>query len=536
MLGNGQVTITESVVEDNFTQGLDSDGGAILNLGAVTITDSTINGNQTRGDRANGGAVVATFGVTLTNSVVSNNNTIGDNSSGGGIFADSIELARSTVAGNSTEGTDSSGGGLYSSGPLFGIDSTIDGNFTRGNESPGGGVSAGGVTLFQSTVSGNFTVGSGSNGGGIATYGGAITRSTVTQNEVRSFGATGGGLANLSFSTLEISSSILSGNFAEGAGATDDLDLGDGFAEVLFSLIGTGVSPNLGGIANQISDDPGLASLANNGGPTRTHALLPDSPAIDNGEGLGFFSDTGYDQRGEPFVRVFDAANAAGSGVDIGAFEFQPALGDFDLDGDVDLADLDRYFGNIGAAATGELALLDLDADGVVGQNDFVRHYSELVETSNGQRGTFAGDANLDGQVDVLGDAFALIGNLNQSVSSWAQGDFNADGQVDVLGDAFLLIGNFGRNNLESFIIPLDTDANTSELAFSAAVSLVEVEEADLMVSVSSQGTASTRATTFGGGFQMAQTHWNELEDELEKNRRPRLAQMANPIQPEWLA
>ena len=117
------------------------------------------------------------------------------------------------------------------------------------------------------------------------------------------------------------------------------------------------------------------------------------------------------------------------------------------MDGEVDLADLDQYNGNIGAAATGVLEALDLNGDGVVGADDFEQHYSTLVQTSNGQTGTFVGDADLDGTVDVLGDAFALIGNLNVASTSWAQGDFNADGIVDVLGDAFLLIGNLGNTN-----------------------------------------------------------------------------------------
>lgn len=56
-------------------------------------------------------------------------------------------------------------------------------------------------------------------------------------------------------------------------------------------------------------------------------------------------------------------------------------------------------------------------------------------------------DANLDGAVDVLGDAFALIGNLGATGNTtWSQGDFNGDGQVDVLGDAFVLIANLGQS------------------------------------------------------------------------------------------
>ena len=88
-----------------------------------------------------------------------------------------------------------------------------------------------------------------------------------------------------------------------------------------------------------------------------------------------------------------------------------------------------------------------MDGDGTIDAADFEQHYSDLVATSNGGTGTFAGDANLDGTVSVLGDAFVLVANLNSSATSWAQGDFNADGMVDVLNDAFLLVANLGNTN-----------------------------------------------------------------------------------------
>ena len=122
-------------------------------------------------------------------------------------------------------------------------------------------------------------------------------------------------------------------------------------------------------------------------------------------------------------------------------------LGDFDGDGDVDLTDLDQYNGNIGLAATGSLEALDLDGDGTVGADDFAQHYGTLVQTSNGQTGSFAGDTNLDGKVDVLGDAALLVVSLGKSVTSWEQGDFNGDGIVDVLGDAAALVANLGKSN-----------------------------------------------------------------------------------------
>lgn len=122
-------------------------------------------------------------------------------------------------------------------------------------------------------------------------------------------------------------------------------------------------------------------------------------------------------------------------------------IGDFDVDGDVDGDDVDFYIGNLNQPATGNLAQLDLDGDGQVTLADHNLHVTTLVVTSNGVTGALLGDVNLDGTVDVLGDAFALIGSLGLSVTSRSQGDLNADGMVDVLGDAFILVGQLGQSN-----------------------------------------------------------------------------------------
>jgi hypothetical protein len=63
-----------------------------------------------------------------------------------------------------------------------------------------------------------------------------------------------------------------------------------------------------------------LGDLADNGGPTKTHALLDGSSAIDQGNSFGATTD----QRGKPRPIDFDASSAApGDGSDIGAFERQ---------------------------------------------------------------------------------------------------------------------------------------------------------------------------------------------------------------------
>jgi hypothetical protein len=62
--------------------------------------------------------------------------------------------------------------------------------------------------------------------------------------------------------------------------------------------------------------DPRLLPLAANGGPTLTHALANDSPAIDAGNNTAGWQT---DQRGSGYPRVL------GDAADIGAFESAPA-------------------------------------------------------------------------------------------------------------------------------------------------------------------------------------------------------------------
>ena len=91
---------------------------------------------------------------------------------------------------------------------------------------------------------------------------------------------------------------------------------------------------------------------------------------------------------------------------------------------------------------------LDLDLNNVIDLDDHALHIETLVQTSTEFIGTSIGDVNLDGVVDVLGDAFILIANLGSSAPvGYAGGDLNADCIVDVLSDAFVLIANLGNSN-----------------------------------------------------------------------------------------
>ncbi len=75
---------------------------------------------------------------------------------------------------------------------------------------------------------------------------------------------------------------------------------------------------------NQVGgSDARLSPLANNGGPTQTHALLSGSPALDAGSNtLANNAGLTLDQRGIGFARIVDGPDAdATDTVDVGAFE-----------------------------------------------------------------------------------------------------------------------------------------------------------------------------------------------------------------------
>ena len=144
------------------------------------------------------------------------------------------------------------------------------------------------------------------------------------------------------------------------------------------------------------------------------------------------------------------AVGSQNASVTVTGFMNPDVLGDFDGDGDVDCDDLDGYVGNIGASVegmTGALANLDIDLDDTITADDAEECITTLVITSNGVTGTFPGDLDCNGSVDVLNDAFALITNLGDTVTSYAEGDVDFSGNVDVLNDAFVLVGNLGNTN-----------------------------------------------------------------------------------------
>jgi CSLREA domain-containing protein len=222
------------------------------------------------------GARLDVQGVTLRNGRVE-----GD---GGGVrnrFGQ-LTLGDTAVSGNTAVG--GAGGGVWSYGELTLVRTTLAGNTADGN--------GGGLNVRQKLVLGNVTV-SGNHaaqGGGlyfVMPVAGQVVNATIADNTA---GGRGGGVLSEVPSSVgsgvAFGSSILAGN-----SAAADRDCGGPALSAGFNLVGIG--GGCGAFAAAKGDQVGtaqapldarLAPLADAGGPTPTHPLRADSPAVDAGQ------------------------------------------------------------------------------------------------------------------------------------------------------------------------------------------------------------------------------------------------------------
>jgi hypothetical protein len=229
---------------------------------------------------------------------------------GGGIYNES----GTTIISNSTIDNNMSphlpildGGGIWNGGMAEITNSMITGNFAGGL---GGGIrNAGKLSLTNSTVNGNHAgtnlQGSGY-GGGIYNSGTLdITNSSISENNAsgKSSGW-GGGISNQG--SVEIRNTTFSGN---GAGVHGGTIYGGAFG-IANSILNAGTPENIfgGNVTSHgynISSDNAGGFLTGPGDQINTDPKFTPPPF--------------YDQRGLPFVRVFN------SRIDIGSFEVQRA-------------------------------------------------------------------------------------------------------------------------------------------------------------------------------------------------------------------
>ncbi|HET7779486.1 MAG TPA: choice-of-anchor Q domain-containing protein [Rudaea sp.] len=310
--GAGRMTIQDLTIKNGLLTTSAKGGGCIYGFGSISLVRSVLTScrtNTTGSTPATGGAIRAAGDVTLQSSSVinSNVNAAGSHSAGAGIFASTVNLTKSVVSGNraTSNASYSVGGGIYATSQITVHDSTVSGNYAG----EGGGMfSKGGATLFNSTVSGNYAVAA---AGVEALANARIYNSTIARNTGDDDNFPAG--LNVGSSVVTLQSSIVANNMI---GAVE-FDLGTAVASTVSgsnNLVMAHAAQTAVPI-DTISADPKLGPLQNNGGPTQTHALAPNSPAIDKGNNLQALD---FDQRGAPRLQLRQT--------DIGAFELVDAI------------------------------------------------------------------------------------------------------------------------------------------------------------------------------------------------------------------
>jgi hypothetical protein len=216
-----------------------------------------------------------------------------------------LTIIRSTVSGNTASATGGSGGNEAGSAGVSNVNPASPADVT--------------VTLDRTTLADNAAVATGTNAfsqaGGMEILPGTYTfkSSTIAHNSA-------GLYANLKLGgTPTFKNTIVSDPEGGGTNCSSPAPVGLTSSYSLSSDATCGFSHT----GDKLNTDPMLAAtLADNGGPTKTYALQPGSPAIDKGlSSAGEAADQRGSKRPSDFGNVANASG--GNGSDIGAFELQ---------------------------------------------------------------------------------------------------------------------------------------------------------------------------------------------------------------------
>jgi fibronectin-binding autotransporter adhesin len=271
------VVATVTITHLTVTHSRAESSGAIDNRGTLAVIDTDFFDTE-RGLYNGRGAM-----LTVTGSAFANNNI-------GIVNFGAATVTASTFTGNRRDG-------LYNRGKLMVLGCTFTG------DSHGIDNDHGSLVVANSTFAGNRAPQPAGHGGGIANSGpSTVINSTFTGNQ-----APGGGSAIFTHEggVVTLQNTIVAG----GASGNCLGPIIDGGHNLQFPGTSCG---------NRIpSVDPGVLPLADNGGPTQTAALSPESPAIGAGDPTVCLASPvdNVDQRGAPRIAGGETR------CDIGAFE-----------------------------------------------------------------------------------------------------------------------------------------------------------------------------------------------------------------------
>ena len=261
-----------TMVENNAVGG----GGAVFNMNTLTLNQVQVFSNTA----ATGGGGVYGINnsvITITESTIAHNLSEGGSSGGGGVhnFGISLLIEDSDIYDNQANYF---GGGLY----IFLSGSAILNRVTlsdnQGVSGAGFYVGQGAITATNVTVSGNTAS---NNYGGIYLTGAStslnLQNGTIANNTRTNTSGTGiNGIVASNDATALLVNSILANNQSRNCSGT--------FLTSLGHNLSSDFTCGLSQAGDQQGTDPLLGPLTENGGWVQTHALLPSSPAIDAGD------------------------------------------------------------------------------------------------------------------------------------------------------------------------------------------------------------------------------------------------------------
>lgn len=290
-------------------------GGGIFNNGPLLIDQCLITANQSTAGSGGGGIFTNSLGsLTVINSTVSSNSA---SFAGGGIaqtYGGSMHIINSTIATNYAPQGAILNQGFGAIATAYISNCAVLNNISDGNT--GGILSTAynnptSLTVVNTTISGN--IGTYNAGGLLCFINGSVASAfvehcTIVNNQNKSAGAGGVEIYN---TTTTLRNNIIANN----SNANSQYSSINNSAGYIISLGYNLVSDNpasLTAMGDKRNTNPQLLPLADNGGPTLTHALICNSPAVNAGTASGTTSD----QRGFAYVGTSD----------IGAYEYYPVL------------------------------------------------------------------------------------------------------------------------------------------------------------------------------------------------------------------